>query len=170
MNVIAKYTRSLSSSNLRDNENNYAIEPIMAVAMADTSGIGSLLWRAKYHNDGSVYARLLAQWQDIIVKKSEKENWPVKNQAKLIAKISLQHWIDDVCRLCNGTSFAPHPGNDQVLSDKPCTCCNGTAKRPLSGFKNQIEHIGNCVAMLETEERILGSLAVKKLHDVDFNF
>jgi hypothetical protein len=137
--------------------------------MADTSGIGSLLWRIKYHNDGSVYFQLLRDWEVIIVEKANKENWSVKNQAKLIAKISLQHWIDDVCRSCRGTARAPHPANDQVLSDDPCPTCNGTAKRPLSGFKNQLEHIGNCLAMLESEERILGSLVVKKLAN-DFNF
>lgn len=161
--VRDKYATSLDSYNLKVDCDNHQADAIIAVALSDTAGIGSLLWRAKYHNDSTVYFRLLEQWTLIVIKKSIKENWNVKEKAKEIARISLQYWLNDVCEACKGTAKAPHPANAQVLSDDPCVTCNGTAKRPISGFRAQIEYISNCVEMLETEEKTLGSRAMQKL-------
>lgn len=163
MNVIQKYVVSLNASNLKNDDINKNLDPIMAMAMSDTSGIGSLLWRIKYANDLSIYARLLEKWTAIVTKKSIKEQWKKDIRPKHIARLSLQYWINDICDTCQGTAKAPHPANDQVRSNDPCVVCNGTAKKPISGFKSQKEYIGNCLEMLKSEERILGSKVILKL-------
>ncbi len=163
MNVIAKYARATSASNLKDDLMHCQAEPLAAVALADIGGIGSMLWRVKYALDASVYNRLLQEWTEIVKRKSVKESWGRSINVKQIAKLSLNHWVDDICRACDGTGRAAHPGNDQVRTDDACKVCNGTAKRPLAGFKNQLEYVGRCVEILETKERELGGKAVAKL-------
>ena len=163
MNVIATYARATYSSNLKDDQTHHQAEPLAAVALADIGGIGSMLWRVKYALDASVYNRLLSEWTAIVRYKAAKEDWGRSIDVKQIAKLSLNHWIDDVCRACDGTGKYGDPQNPQVRTDHDCEICNGTAKRPLAGFKNQIGYIARCVEILETKERELGCKAIAKL-------
>mgnify|MGYP001570683046 FL=1 len=161
--ILDKYTASLGSTNLKVDVLSHNADAIIAIAMADKSGIGSLLWRVKYNNDLTVYPALLEAWIRIIKNKAAREDWKMKTKAKEIARLSLQYFLNDVCEPCKATAKAPHPPNAQVLSDAPCATCRGTAKRPISGFKSQIDQIGSCVDMLETEEKMLGGRAMDKL-------
>ena len=163
MNIIEKYSRSTYSSNLRDDDNHHQTEPLLAVALSDKSGIGSFLWRIKYANDASVYKPLLIKWTDIVERKSIKESWGKSIDFRQIARLSINYYIDDICKECNGTGKEKHLSNDQLLSDDDCKICNGTAKNKIPGFKNQIEYVARCIDVLKTKEREIGGRAIAKL-------
>lgn len=163
MNVIVKYARATATSNLKDDMRHHQAEPLAAVALADLNGIGSMLWRLKYALDASVYNRLLQEWTEIVKRKSIRESWGRSADVKQIAKLSLNHWVNDVCEACDGTGKQVHPDNSQLRIDDDCPVCNGSARRPLTCFKNQLEFVGRCVEVLESKERELGGRVIAKL-------
>lgn len=163
MNVIVKYARATATSNLKDDMRHHQAEPLAAVAMADINGIGSMMWRLKYALDASVYNRLLQEWTEVVRRKSIKESWGRSVDVKQIAKLSLNYWVNDVCDACDGTGKKVHPENPQVRLDDDCHVCRGTAKKPWTGFKNQVEFVGRCVEVLESKERELGGRVIAKL-------
>ena len=164
MNVIEKYARATTSSNLRDDHHNHQAEPLAAIALAGIGGIGPILWRVKYANDASSYHQLLRDWTEIVFKKAGCEGWPRDVSPRHISKMALDQFILDRCQACEGTGRAPHPGNAQVRSDDECPVCHGTARQPLSGFKNQINYIRQCVDVLLQHERDLARVMMIKLN------
>jgi len=168
MNVIEKYTRSVNSSNLKDDEQHHATDALAAVALCETR-LATKLFRVKYAADATSYAALLAEWTDIVTFKSLLRTWPVEVSPKKIARLSLDHWLMDVCSECFGTGFKALPSNPRVLSDTYCKICNGTAKRPIHAKHNLVDYVRDMVECLEAMTVQAGGEAVRKLSvKIDF--
>lgn len=127
--VIARYTRAIAASNLRDSPLHHQTEVLAAAALS--GGIGTLLFRAKYAGDVTAIPRLHEAWRDIVVTKAGLRNWPADISPTKVARLSLDHWLLDVCESCTGRAYEPLAGIPSVLSDNPCRACSGSGKRPL---------------------------------------
>lgn len=162
MNVIEKYTRAVASSNLRDDGHHHSTEVLAAVALCQTR-LASKLFRVKYAADATSYAALLADWTEIVTFKSLLRTWPVEVSPKKIARLSLDHWLNDVCPTCFGTGFQAAPGHVNILSDIPCRACKGTAKRPIQAKHNLMTYVADMVESLEGMTIQAGGEAMRKL-------
>ena len=162
MNVIEKYTRAVTSSNLRDDEHHHSTEALAAVALCQTR-LASKLFRVKYAADATSYVALVEEWTEIVTFKSLLRAWPIEVSPKKIARLSLDHWLNDVCSICVGTGFQATPGHLGMLSDIPCRVCKGTAKRPLQAKHNLMPFLSDMVESLEVMTVQAGGEAVRKL-------
>jgi len=92
MNVIEKYSLSVTSSNLKDDEQHHATDVLAAAALCETR-LATKLFRVKYAADATSYAALLSEWTEIVTFKSLLRTWPVEVSPKKIARLSLDHWL-----------------------------------------------------------------------------
>lgn len=159
----AKYTRSLHSSDLRDDELHHSTEALRASAYADATGneivLGSLLTRVKYasgtrktfESGAGNMATLLRAWTAAVIEKGRSRGWmrpttpwDVEAAFRLyerVAHASLAHWIDGLCELCEGA---------KVMKDRrTCTCCGGTGRAEIEAGRFETDLILNMVSELE---------------------
>lgn len=162
MNVIEKYARAVSSSNLRDDEHHHQTEVLAAAALCETR-LATKLFRVKYAADATSYAALLEDWTEIVTFKSLLRTWPVEVSPKKVARLSLDHWLNDVCRVCSGTGLQTLQHQLSVLSDLPCKACAGTAKRPVQVKHNLMTYVADMVESLEAMTIQAGGEAMRKL-------
>ncbi|MDT0355673.1 hypothetical protein RJO15_07850 [Herbaspirillum huttiense F1] len=162
MNVIEKYARAVNSTNLKDDEHHHSTEALAAVALCQTR-LASKLFRVKYAADATSYAALLEKWTEIVTFKSLLRTWPIEVSPKKVARLSLDHWLNDVCQECGGTGVQALPGHLNVLSDLPCRVCSGTAKRAVQAKHNIKSYVSDMVEALESMTIQAGGEAVKKL-------
>lgn len=162
MNVIEKYARSVNASNLKDDEFHHKTDVLAAVALCQTR-LATKLFRVKYAADATSYSVLLAEWTEIVTFKSLLRTWPIEVSPKKVARLSLDHWLNDVCLACFGTGFATVPGHMSMLSDLPCKACNGTAKRPVQAKHNLKNYVTDMVESLDSMAVTAGNEAIKKL-------
>ena len=167
MQIVAKYSRSVTSSNLKDDAHHHSTEALAAVALS--SALGSNLFRVKYANDATEYNSLLEKWREIVKKKSIIRSWPDDISTRKVARISLEYWLDDICRTCKGRGHLPIVDVDKVLSDDPCPCCNGTTKKPIEAHNRIIDYVTDMVKSLENMALYSGDQATKKL-SCEFDF
>lgn len=116
MEFVDRYARALGASNLQDRQ----AEPLLAAAFAAagaTGELGPLLLRVRYVDDPlrtpSNLAQLLRLWTAHVINRgrarkwaSEKTPWDAQTAHTLyrtVAELSLAHWLDGVCKSCNGT-------------------------------------------------------------------
>ncbi|ATD62513.1 MAG: hypothetical protein ACOH2S_27565 [Janthinobacterium svalbardensis] len=133
MNVIQKYTRAIGSSNLRDDAHHHSTEVLAAAALC--RDLGTKLFRVKYAGDATSYASLLDAWREIVKTKAAHRTWPADVSPAKVAKLSLDHWLNDVCPACTGRCYEPVRGQATVLSDVSCKACAGTGTRAV-----QVQH------------------------------
>jgi len=162
MNVIEKYARSVNSSNLRDDSRHHATDVLAAVALCQTR-LASKLFRVKYAADASSYTALLAEWTEIVTFKSLLRVWPIEVSPKKVARLSLEHWLNDVCPACFGTGFEADQNNPQLLSECACRACNGTARRAIQVKHNLMDYVRDMVEALECMTLQAGDQAMRKL-------
>jgi hypothetical protein len=162
MNVIEKYSLSVTSSNLKDDEQHHATDVLAAAALCETR-LATKLFRVKYAADATSYAALLSEWTEIVTFKSLLRTWPVEVSPKKIARLSLDHWLNDVCPECFGTGFRATPDSPSLLSDIPCKACKGTAKRQVQAKHNLLNYVSDMVESLEAMTVQAGREAVRKL-------
>lgn len=162
---VEKYLASLTTSDLRDDEQHSRTEALAAAALADLSGgassvFGSMLARAKYA-DGvprktfeaacQNLAALLRVWIDVVTKKGMDRKWfKIKHEWDIpaahgiyrkIALHSLAHWLGGECGQCNGT---------KISAGRACTHCTATPGRePIQGGALERERIADMVSELE---------------------
>lgn len=173
-----KYLRSLNTSNLKDDELNHQTDALAAAALADLSGgsgvvFGSLLARTKYA-DGTHHkvfeagnrnlAALLRAWTTLVVQKGLdrqwlkiKHEWDIKAAHGMyakIARVSLAHWLQGECEVCNGTKIA---------AGRACTPCAGTGREPIAGGALEVERVKDMVGELEGLYQAHGARAGAKL-------
>lgn len=161
MGIVESYSRATQSSNLQDDQFHHTTEKLAAVALSST--LGSLLFRVKYANDATSYARLLSDWVDIVVLKAAIRNWPTEISPKKIARLSLEYWFNDLCQTCGGKGYPAIENVPNVLSDKQCKACDGTGKRAVTAKHNLIDYVTDMVETLEEMTRHAGAQAIKKL-------
>ncbi|MDC8759045.1 hypothetical protein [Janthinobacterium fluminis] len=118
MNVIQKYTRALGSSNLRDDAHHHSTEVLAAAALCHD--LGTKLFRVKYAGDATSYPALLEAWREVVITKAAHRTWPADVSPAKVARLSLDHWLNDVCLACTGRGYEPVRGKASTMSDVPC--------------------------------------------------
>lgn len=161
MGIIESYSRATQSSNLKDDQFHHTTEKLAAVALS--SKLGSVLFRVKYANDATSYARLLEDWIEIVVIKAAIRNWPKEVSPRKIARLSLEYWINDLCQCCGGKGYPSLENVPNVLSDKQCKVCDGTGKRAIAAKHDLVDYVADMVEAIEEMTRHAGSEAIKKL-------
>jgi len=166
MNVIEKYTRSVNSSNLKDDEFHHGTDVLAAVALS--SDVGSLFYRVKYANDATSYAALLGKWRDIVTKKAALRTWPSHISAAKVAEISLKHWLNDLCEPCGGRGVEAYRSGKQI-SDIACKVCGGSAKKGVVCDHRERDYIEDMVSELDGYAFHAAGVAMRKLRQqMDF--
>ncbi len=169
MQIIKKYSRAVGSSNLKDDATHHHTEVLAAVALSGvaTGSIGHILFRVKYANDASSFSRLLGEWETEVSIKAVLRSWPQHINAKKVARLSLEYWLNDVCSVCGGKG---HPElMPRVLDDGPCPACNGSGIKKIECEENWRKYITEMTESLNEMARHTSSVAMQKLSkDMDF--
>lgn len=146
MNVIQKYTSALGSSNLRDDAHHHSTEVLAAAALC--RNLGTKLFRVKYAGDATSYPALLDAWREIVKKKAGHRKWPEDVSPAKVARLSLDHWLNDVCPACTGRAYEPVRGQATVLSDFACRACSGSGTRPVTAQHKMLHLVEDMVEAL----------------------
>ncbi len=167
MQVIQKYSHAIGSSNLRDDAHHHATEVLHAAAWSGE--LGSKLFRVKYANDVTTYPALLEAWRDIVKSKAVLRHWPADISPSKIARLSLNHWLNDVCPSCTGRGYQPVAGVPSVMSDIACKQCAGTAKRSIEAKHSLMDYVTAMAEVLdEMSARAAGEMMRKLANEMDF--
>lgn len=81
------------------------------------------------------YPALLDAWIEIVSGKAALRTWPADVSPKKVARLSLDHWLNDVCPACSGRCYETVRGQPTVLSDFACRACAGQGTRAV-----QVQH------------------------------
>jgi len=171
MGIVKSYTRATVSSNLKDDEFHHDHEKLAAVALSGvpTDSPANLMYRVKYANDATSYKALLSDWERLVLMKAVIRSWPQHINAKKVAQLSLDYWLNDICLTCGGKAHLPVEGIHNVLSDNPCPACKGTGTKELECESNWRKYITEMVESLNSMEVHAGGEAMRKLSkDMDF--
>lgn len=161
MGIVKSYCRATLSSNLRDDEHHHATEKLAAVALSGK--LGNMLFRVKYANDHTSYNALREAWTEIVKSKAVLRKWPKDVSPRKVARLSLEHWHNDVCTDCGGTGYKTVPYVSSYLSDDECPTCKGTAKRPIQVKHNIRDYVADMVEVIEDMTARAASSAMAKL-------
>ena len=175
MQIAQRYDSASVSTNLKDDEFHHQTEILAAMGMVsthETCKLASKLYRVKFALDASSYNSLLEEWTEIVVKKKSNRKWPDFVFAGQIARLSLDHCLNDVCKICYGKGHLPlvtELGTEikTVLSDDPCPACNGTSKRPIEAKHALVKYVEDMVEVLEKMIIHAGGEVIRKI-DVGF--
>lgn len=159
--VIQKYARAIGSSNLQDDQFHHNTEVLAAAALC--RDLGTKLFRVKYANDATTYQALLEDWREIVAKKAVLRAWPADVSPRKIARLSLNHWLNDVCQACTGRGYDAVKGVPTVLSDIPCRACGGTARRAVQAKHNLIQYVEDMVEVLDAMSAHAAGQTMKRL-------
>jgi hypothetical protein len=169
MSFADKYVRSLSASNLRDDERHTATEALAASGLADVGGLGWLLNRVRCTvGDAASVAKLHLAWRDEVVHQGKARKWAQMAtewdaRAALalfqrVADRSLAHWFNGKCECCGGVGRYT-----EYLS---CGECGGTGEAPLvGGGAYELERIKDMVSLLRELEGEHSLRAARLLRD-----
>jgi hypothetical protein len=160
MKFAAKYCHSAMSSNLKCDEFHHDTDTLAAAALS--GDLGAMLFRVKYANDATTYKALSQSWEALVETKSLMRRWPQHIAAKKVAAISLAHWLNDICLVCEGRGYEKHPSG-QYLLDIPCKACKGTAKREIICSHTERDFVGDMVNDLDALIHSAAGRAMKKL-------
>ncbi len=161
MNVIQKYTRSITASNLRDDAHHHHTEVLAAAALC--RDLGTKLFRVKYASDATSYPALLEAWREIVIGKAATRSWPADVSPAKMARLSLDHWLNDVCPACTGRAYEPVRGAPSVMSDVPCRICRGTGRRAVAAKHNELKYVEQMVEALDAISAHAAGQTMKRL-------
>lgn len=164
MKLIQRYSRSINSSNLMDDQFHHQTEVLAAAALASmTAPLATELFRVKFGNDASTYPTLRTKWIEIVAFKASNRHWPKDISPSQVAKLSLDYWLNDLCTACGGHGTTLVDGVPSVRQDIPCRQCRGTRKQPLEVRKALHDYVADMVETLEDMTIYAGGLAMRKL-------
>jgi len=169
MGIEQSYARATISNNLKDDAFHHDHEKLAAVALSgvETGSIGHILFRVKYANDASSFNRLLGEWETIVSTKAVVRGWPQHINARKVARLSLEYWLNDVCGLCGGKGHLELM--PRVLDDEPCPSCNGSGVKALKCEENWRKYLTEMIESLDSMAKHAGDIAMKKLSkEMDF--
>ena len=161
MNVIQKYTRALGSSNLRDDSHHHSTEVLAAAALC--RDLGTKLFRVKYASDASSYPALLEAWREVVIGKAAMRTWPADVSPAKVARLSLDHWLNDVCLACTGRCYEPVRGKVSTMSDVACRACAGSGKRAVYAKHNLVHLVEDMVEALDAISAHAAGQTMKRL-------
>ena len=161
MNVIQKYTSALGSSNLRDDAHHHSTEVLAAAALC--RDLGTKLFRVKYAGDATSYPALLDAWREIVKSKAGHRTWPADVSPAKVARLSLDHWLNDVCPACTGRAYEPVRGQTTVLSDIACRACAGTGTRAVQAQHKMLHLVEDMVEALNAMAAHAAGQTMKRL-------
>jgi hypothetical protein len=96
---------------------------------------------------------LARQWLKI------KHEWDIKAAHGIyekIARVSLAHWLQGECKVCNGTKIA---------AGRACSHCAGTGREPIAGGAVEVERVRDMISELEGVYQAHGARAAAKLRN-----
>lgn len=127
-NIAERYSHSVGSSNLKDDEHHTDTAVLAAVALS--SPFASLLFRVKYADDKSSYKQLRTEWIERVTDKADRVHWPTRIKPWRVAVEALDYWLDDRCKACGGLGYQKHE-HAPMLTDVACHICNGAGTIPF---------------------------------------
>ncbi len=116
------------------------VDVLRAMGMAaQRQPLGVSLWRLRYSRARSELATVL----------EGLTAWACRNgtDPELVPPV-LAHWLQDVCRVCEGRGYAVVDGTP-MLSDVPCGACGGSGRAPLPVAGAQAAALLEHIASLE---------------------
>ncbi len=161
MNVIQKYTSALGSSNLRDDAHHHSTEVLAAAALC--RDLGTKLFRVKYAGDATSYPALLDAWREIVKSKAGHRTWPADVSPAKVARLSLDHWLNDVCPACTGRAYEPVRGQTTVMSDIACRACAGSGTRAVQAQHKMLHLVEDMVEALNAMAAHAAGQTMKRL-------
>ena len=159
--VIQKYTRALGSSNLRDDAHHHSTEVLAAAALC--RDLGTKLFRVKYAADATSYPALLEAWREVVIGKAAHRTWPADVSPAKVARLSLDHWLNDVCSACTGRGYEPVRGKASTMSDVPCRACAGGGKRAVLAKHNLVHLVEDMLEALDAIAAHAAGQTMKRL-------
>lgn len=197
--VGEQYGRATQSSDLRHRQRVVA-DPDRLAAMAwSDRRLATSVYRAKVANDPFAVRELREKWRQECMKMADRRRWTVVLPAQRVgnakqvlvevaiptllvyevARLSIQHWLFDVCPDCIGRKYrlqvdvltemgaitpeqAAAIGRD-VLSDDLCKSCGGTGKPAYDAPEYLLPLVKAAVESLETRYREAGGNAIRRL-------
>jgi len=157
---IKSYSQAVNSSNLIDNTIKQDTAILAAVALS--SELGSMLFRAKYAGDEHSVMMLMDAWRIKVSAVAKKRRFLEK--ANEVADTSLRYWLQGVCRVCDGRT-APKIDNTPMLADLVCPACGGSGQARLKCDESIKDHVRDAIETLNQMEREAGGAAIRKLSD-----
>jgi hypothetical protein len=151
----------MGSSNLRDDAHHHSTEVLAAAALC--RDLGTKLFRVKYAGDPTTYPALLEVWREIVIIKAQHRRWPADVSPAKIARLSLDHWLNDVCPACTGRSYEPVKGVPRLMSDMPCRACMGTGRRAIEAKHNLLQLVADMVESLDAMSSHAASQTMRRL-------
>jgi len=152
MNIVQKYSRACTSSNLKCDSRHSDTDILGAVALCGVA-LGPLLLRAKYsttESNASTVYELKRAWLDVVAKAAFIKNWPEEISAKKVTAISIAFWMCDVCPECKGRK-SDKIDNTPCLTGVDCAVCNGTGKVLPECDKEHLPYVMQMASELESE-------------------
>lgn len=200
-----EYAHATQSSDLRVRERPCDVDKLMALAWADRR-LASAAYRAKVANEAASIRALHELWRIEVERMAQDKRWTVDVPAQLVdggawvrarvfvprvllievARISLDHWLFDVCAVCCGRKYrllrdvlvdagavpevaAVHSRDAhgrEILSDDLCPACNGTGKAPLAAPKKLEPLVKRALDSLNGRYHAAGADAIQRLKGV----
>lgn len=165
--VIQKYTQALGASNLRDDAQHHQTEVLAAAALC--RDLGTKLFRVKFAGDATSYPALLEAWIEIVIGKAAMRTWPADVSPRKVARLSLDHWLNDVCPACSGRCYETVRGQPTVLSDLACRACAGQGTRAVQAQHKLQRLIEDMVEALNAMTAQAAGQTMKRLsQELDF--
>lgn len=124
-------------------------------------------------SDAAAFRTLYTRWCEIVEQKGRERNWikpadwpKIGHLApalhRRVAEHSLAHYLDDVCKTCNGTGAL---GMKPIL--RACTTCAGTRRKPIgkavdlgiSSYEARLveDMVGELAALEQTHAGVAGA-------------
>lgn len=129
------------------------VDILRAMGMvAQTNDLGLALWRVKY---GGAMRELrgLAQQLVALMERHQRDTAEV-------ARV-LEHWLDGVCKACNGRGYEVMAGTP-VLSDVHCPACQGSGKVELTDVGRDAHWL---LEQMAASERLMAAAVMRRLAD-----
>lgn len=166
--IVERYSHSVISSNLRNDERHS--EPDILAAVALTSSFAGLLFRVKYANDAASYKQLRIEWIDRVTEKADLNHWPTQVLPWRLAVDVLNHWLNDRCGPCGGLGYQKHE-HAPVLSDVTCHICGGAGTLEFKCGSTEEKYAFGLLDDLQALAVVGGAEAMRKFaNEIDSMF
>ena len=149
------------TENLRDDSHHHSTEVLAAAALC--RDLGTKLFRVKYAGDATSYPALLDAWREIVKSKAGHRTWPADVSPAKVARLSLDHWQNDVCPACTGRAYEPVRGQTTVMSDIACRVCAGSGTRAVQAQHNMQHLVQDMVEPLNAMAAHAAGQTMKRL-------